>query len=123
MDVALYLATLTVGIMLIGPSIDTMLDVTEVDAPAESGTRWTLVVLAAAQVAFLLAAASLGVFKPRRCAYRPLANVETRRGSRPMNQLGAHGLERSTEDLAVRLEEMDRRRRRRPSGVAECVRS
>jgi hypothetical protein len=63
---ALYVATLTVGVTLIGPSIDTMLDVTETAGPGESGTRWTLVVLAAAQAAMLISAAVLGVFKPGR---------------------------------------------------------
>jgi Predicted integral membrane protein (DUF2269) len=61
---ALYVATLTVGITLIGPSIDNMLDVTETDSPSESGTRWTLSFLPAVQAAMLLTAATLGVFKP-----------------------------------------------------------
>jgi hypothetical protein len=61
---ALYLATLTVGVTLIGPAIDTMLDVTEVGNPGEHNTRWTLVVLAGTQVTMLLAAATLAVFKP-----------------------------------------------------------
>jgi hypothetical protein len=61
---ALYLGNLTVGVTLIGPSIDTMLDVTEVGSPAEDSTRWTLVFLPGVQVAMLLTAATLGVFKP-----------------------------------------------------------
>jgi hypothetical protein len=61
---ALYLVTVTIGIALIGPSIDTMLDVTETSSPSESGTRWVLVALPAAQATMLLAAAALGVFKP-----------------------------------------------------------
>jgi hypothetical protein len=61
---ALYSATLTVGVTLIGPSIDKMLDVTEVSSPSESSTRWTLVSVAGVQVTMLLAAATLGVFKP-----------------------------------------------------------
>jgi hypothetical protein len=68
----LYLATVTVGITLIGPSIDTMLDVTETGIPSDSSTRWTLVVLAGVQVTMLLAA-TLGVFKPGREVRRPLA--------------------------------------------------
>ena len=62
---ALYLANLAVGVTLIGPSIDTMIDVTEREPPSESSTRWTLVLLAGAQVA-LLTAATLGVLKPGR---------------------------------------------------------
>jgi hypothetical protein len=69
---ALYLATLTVGITLIGPSIDTMLDVTETGIPSVSSTRWTLVALAGVQVTMLLAAATLGVFKPGGQVRRPL---------------------------------------------------
>jgi hypothetical protein len=68
---ALYLTTLTVGVTLIGPDIDTMLDVTETRSPSDSSTRWTLVSLAGAQVTMLLAAAALGVFKPGRSG--PLA--------------------------------------------------
>jgi Predicted integral membrane protein (DUF2269) len=63
---ALYLGNLAVGITLIGPSIDTMLEVTEVNSPAEDSTRWTLVLLTGVQVAMLLAAATLAVFKPGR---------------------------------------------------------
>jgi hypothetical protein len=76
---ALYVATLAVGITLIGPSIDTMLDVTEAGSPSESSTRLALVLQAGAQVTMLLAAATLGVFKPgglaRWRAFRPLANL------------------------------------------------
>lgn len=61
---ALFLATITLGITLVGPSIDTMLDVTEAGSPGESSTRWRLVAVAAAQVIMLLTAATLGVFKP-----------------------------------------------------------
>jgi uncharacterized membrane protein len=61
---ALYVATLLVGITLLGPSINTMLDVTETSSPAESGTRWRPSLLAGIQVTLLIAAASLGVFKP-----------------------------------------------------------
>jgi hypothetical protein len=62
----LYLATLTVGVTIIGPSIDTMLDVTEASNPSESGTRWTPIAAAGVQVTMLLTAATLGVFKPGR---------------------------------------------------------
>jgi hypothetical protein len=76
---ALYVATLTVGITLIGPSIDTMLDVTKGGSPSDSSTRWALVSQAGAQVTMLLAAATLGVFKPgglvRWRAFRRLANL------------------------------------------------
>jgi hypothetical protein len=60
----LFLATITLGITLIGPSIDTMLDVTEASSPDESSTRWRLMFVAGAQVTMLLAAATLAVFKP-----------------------------------------------------------
>jgi Predicted integral membrane protein (DUF2269) len=68
---ALYLTTVTVGVTLIGPSIDTMLDVTEVSNPGENSTRWTLVALAGVQATMLIAAAALGVFKPARRTRRP----------------------------------------------------
>jgi Predicted integral membrane protein (DUF2269) len=61
---ALFLATITLGITLVGPSIDTMLDVTEAGSPGESSVRWTLSLVAGGQVAMLLAAVTLGVFKP-----------------------------------------------------------
>jgi hypothetical protein len=61
---ALYLGTLTVGVTLIGPTIDTMLDVTETSSPGEDSARWTVVLLAGLQATMLLAAATLGVFKP-----------------------------------------------------------
>jgi uncharacterized membrane protein len=70
---ALYLTTATLGVALLGPSIETMLDVTESRSPGESGTRWNPVLFAGAQAAMLLAAATLGVFKPGRRARRPLA--------------------------------------------------
>lgn len=60
----LFLATFTLGPTLIGPSIDTLLEVTEVSSPGESSTRWRLVAVTAAQITMLLAAATLGVFKP-----------------------------------------------------------
>jgi uncharacterized membrane protein SirB2 len=74
---ALYLATLVVGVTLVGPSIDTMLDVTETTDPGESSTRWMPALLAGVQGTMLLAAATLGVFKPG-----------TRRRTAPTPQLG-----------------------------------
>jgi hypothetical protein len=53
---------------LLGPSIDTMLDVTETPGPSEIGTRWRPIVLPGMQAAMLTAAATLGVFKPDRRA-------------------------------------------------------
>lgn len=61
---AIYGATLVIGLVLIGPSLDTMIDVTEAQRPEESGARSTLVVAAAVQVVILSGAATLGVFKP-----------------------------------------------------------
>jgi uncharacterized membrane protein len=68
---ALFLATATVGIALLGPSLDTMLDVTETSDPGASSTRWAPPLLAGAQAAMLIAAATLGVFKPGRRARSP----------------------------------------------------
>jgi hypothetical protein len=77
---ALYLATLTVGVTLVGSSIDTMLDVTETTNPGVSGTRWMPVLLAGVQGTMLLAAATLGVFKPgtRRPTVRSASVGESR---------------------------------------------
>ena len=66
----LYLATATVGATLLGPSLDTMVDATETGNPGESATRWRPSTFAGLQVAMLLAAATLGVFKPGRRASR-----------------------------------------------------
>lgn len=63
---ALYVATATVGVAFLGPSLDTMLDVTETSSPGESSRRWRPVVLAAAQAVMLITAATLAVFKPGR---------------------------------------------------------
>ena len=41
---ALLVAVIVIGATVTGASIDTMLDVTEREAPAASGARWTLVV-------------------------------------------------------------------------------
>lgn len=68
---ALFLATVTVGIALLGPSLDTMLDVTESSDPGTSSTRWRLPLLAGIQAAMLISAATLGVFKPGRRARSP----------------------------------------------------
>ena len=62
----IYGATLVIGLVLISPSLDTMIDVTEAGSPGESGARWTLSVAAGVQVVILVAAATLGVFKPGR---------------------------------------------------------
>jgi hypothetical protein len=56
------------GVLLLGPSIDTMLDVTETSTPDEGAARWRPTVLAGVQAALLLGAATLGVFKPGRRA-------------------------------------------------------
>jgi hypothetical protein len=68
---AIFAATLILGLALISPSVDTMLDVTEVGDPGESGARWTLIAAAGVQVTSLLGAAMLGVFKPGRRAHWP----------------------------------------------------
>jgi uncharacterized membrane protein len=70
---ALYLVTATLGVALLGPSIDTMLDVTETSRPGERSTRWRPIFLPAMQTIMLLAAATLAVFKPGRRAREPLA--------------------------------------------------
>jgi uncharacterized membrane protein len=79
---ALYLATVTLGVAFLGPSIDTMLDVTETNSPGESAVRWKPVELSAAQASLLLAAATLGVFKPGRSSRRRLARPRGLEGSR-----------------------------------------
>jgi uncharacterized membrane protein len=67
----LYLATAMLGALLLGPSIDVMLDVTETSSPDESSERWRPVAIAGVQVTLLLGAATLGVFKPGRRSGRP----------------------------------------------------
>jgi hypothetical protein len=64
----LYAATLVLGVGLIGPSLDTMLDITASSETGESSSRPTLITAAALQVTFLVGAATLGVFKPGRGA-------------------------------------------------------
>ncbi len=61
---ALLVGVIVIGATVTGAGIDTMLDVTEREAPAASGARWTLVVAAAAQGAMVLAASALSVFRP-----------------------------------------------------------
>ena len=61
---AIYGATLIIGLVLISPSLDTMIDVTEAGSSGQSGARSTLVFAAGVQVVILVAAATLGVFKP-----------------------------------------------------------
>ena len=63
---AIYGATLIIGLVLISPSLDTMIDVTEAGNTGESGARSTLIVAAGVQAVILAAAAALGVFKPGR---------------------------------------------------------
>lgn len=61
---AILSTTIVLGASLIGPSISTMLDVTETNSPDETSARWRLISVAGAQVTLLLVAATLGVFKP-----------------------------------------------------------
>jgi uncharacterized membrane protein len=61
---AIYGTTLVIGLALIGPSIETLRDVTEAGSPGESGARSTLIAAAGVQVVILVGAATLGVFKP-----------------------------------------------------------
>jgi hypothetical protein len=68
---AILLTTIVLGATLIGPSISTMLDVTETSNPGDSSVRWRLVAVASVQVTLLLGAATLGVFKPRGRAQWP----------------------------------------------------
>jgi hypothetical protein len=60
----LLLATILVGALLTGPSIDTVLDATEPAGHGNEGAQWTLVAAVGAQVAMLLTAIVLAVFKP-----------------------------------------------------------
>jgi hypothetical protein len=61
---AIYGATLGIGILLISPSLDAMLEVTEAGGLADGGARSTLIAAAGVQVVILIGAATLGVFKP-----------------------------------------------------------
>ena len=60
----LLAATILVGAFLNGPNIDTVLDATEPGATGDDGAARTLVVAIAAQVAMVLGATALAVFKP-----------------------------------------------------------
>lgn len=60
----LLVAVIVIGATVTGASIDTMLDVTEREAPSASGARWTLVIAAATQGAMVLTASVLSVFRP-----------------------------------------------------------
>lgn len=88
---AIFAATLILGLALISPSIDTMLNVTEAGDPGESGARWTLIAGAGVQVTILLGAATLGVFKPggyvrRPRLPRPRAGAGRRRADQPRDR-------------------------------------
>lgn len=61
---AIYVATLTIGVTLIAPGLDTMREVTEVSSPVGSGERWRPVAAAGSQVVLLVTAVTFGVFKP-----------------------------------------------------------
>jgi hypothetical protein len=61
---AIYGATLGIGLLLISPSLDKMLEVTEAGGLGDGGARSTLIAAAGIQVVILLGAATLGVFKP-----------------------------------------------------------
>jgi uncharacterized membrane protein len=74
---ALFLATATLGPTLLGPSIDTMLDLTETSSPGESSSRWRPILLPGVQATMLLVAATLGVFKPGRRARQTRAREKT----------------------------------------------
>jgi hypothetical protein len=74
----LYIATGALGAGFLGPSIDTMLDVTATHSPETSGTRWRPIGLAGTQVVLLLGAATLGVFKPGRRGSRRRARRHPR---------------------------------------------
>jgi Antibiotic biosynthesis monooxygenase len=70
---AILVTTIVLGATLIGPSISTMLDVTDTSDPSASGVRWRLVAVSSVQIVLLLANATLGVFKPGRRVQRRLA--------------------------------------------------
>lgn len=59
-----YAATLIIGLAFISPSLDTMIEVTEDGSVGESHRGSMLIVAAGVQVALLVGAATLGVFKP-----------------------------------------------------------
>lgn len=61
---ALLLATILVGALPTGASIDAMLDATEPGGPGDDGAQWMLVAAVGAHAAMVLAAIFLAVFKP-----------------------------------------------------------
>jgi hypothetical protein len=60
----LLVAVIVIGATVTGASIDTMLAVTEREAPAASSSRWTIVAAAATQAALVLTASGVSVFRP-----------------------------------------------------------
>jgi hypothetical protein len=60
----LLIAVIVVGATVTGPSIATMLDVTEARPPAAGDARWTLIAAVAGQGALVLAATILSVARP-----------------------------------------------------------
>jgi hypothetical protein len=81
----IYGATLIIGLVLISPSLDTLIDITEAGRSGESGARSTLIVAAGAQAVILAAAAALGVFKPGRSRRR--RQGAGGRGEEPLGRL------------------------------------
>jgi hypothetical protein len=61
---AFLVATILVGALLTGPSIDTMLGVTKPGFPGDDRAQWTLVAAVGGQIAMVLSATALAVFKP-----------------------------------------------------------
>jgi uncharacterized membrane protein len=61
---ALLVGVIVIGATVTGAGIDTMLAVTEHEAPAASGARWTVVAAAGTQAAMVLTAGALSVFRP-----------------------------------------------------------
>lgn len=61
---ALLLATILVGALLTGPSIDTMLEDTGPGGPGDNDAQWALVAAVGSQIALVLSATVLAVFKP-----------------------------------------------------------
>jgi predicted integral membrane protein DUF2269 len=62
--VAFLVATILVGALLTGPSIDTMLGETRPGFPGDDAAQWTLVAAVGVQIAMVLSAIVLAVFKP-----------------------------------------------------------
>jgi uncharacterized membrane protein len=71
---AIYIVTVTLGVAVVGPGIDRMLEITEASGPAASAARWRPVAAAGAQIPLILTAVTLAVFKPGgRSSWRWLA--------------------------------------------------